>query len=154
MCCYYLRQKIHLSPSLSLLATSTTPSLQCDEGQMIVSPPALSGYANNPVYQRQLLTDDPPTNISMENGDATCQPKPTHQQARATILRATRSPLNLLLLSGLSTLCQNAYLLEQLINMEWTILEQLDWKLMSLTSVDWCHVLLDVLVVFYGCNYS
>ena len=33
-------------------------------------------------------------------------------------------------------------------HMEWTILEQLDWKLMSVMSVDWCHAMLDLLVVF------
>mmetsp|Transcript_19289 Transcript_19289/g.34856 ORF Transcript_19289/g.34856 Transcript_19289/m.34856 type:complete len:455 (-) Transcript_19289:26-1390(-) len=51
-CCYYLRQNSTSPLSFSSLATSTTPSSQCDEGQMIVSTPALSHHANNPVHQR------------------------------------------------------------------------------------------------------
>jgi len=144
------------SNSSSVSATSTPVLSRTDDDD------------NDTMYRNQLHSVNPPRNISIDNDngsddggcaiDAMSRTRPAnktdygaHLHLHADnnnakpILRNTRPSLDLLSLSGLSTLCHNEYSTERLIDAERTVLERLHWKLTSATSLDWWHVLLDLL---------
>ena len=87
------------------------------------------------VCQRKLLKD-PPKNISIDSK--------THKDPISV-----RPPL-FLSLTGIVSLSQNEYSLKHLVDMEMKILTMLDWKLMSVTSVDWSHLLLSFIANVYS----
>jgi len=151
-CCYYLSQNSTSSLSLSSLASHGPCSSDCNEGQTVISTPVLSRCSGDGSVCQGQLSDDPLKSISIDNNEA-------HQDARQNKSHSTsqrtscvRPPLNILSLTGISSLSQNEYSLKQLVDMEMKILAMLDWKLMSVTSVDWCHLLLDFCANVY--DYS
>jgi len=141
-------------------SVSATHSYQC-EGRSISSTPVLSHIDDDDddndddgkLYRNQLHSVNPPRNISIDNDNDNNNNETDYYGAHLhadndnaePTLRNTRPPLDLLSLSGLSTLCHNEYSTQRLIVAERTVLEKLHWKLTSVTSLDWWHVLLDLL---------
>jgi len=168
--CHCGRHDSAFDPSLSS-SGSAMHSSQC-EGRSISSTPVLScnddDDDDDTLYRNQLHSGNPPRNISIDNDNnndegvvAIGAMGPTRPANKTDyygahllhaennnakpILRNTRPPLDLLSLSGLSTLCHDEYSTERLINAEQTVLERLHWKVTSVTCLDWWHVLLDLL---------
>eukprot|EP00581_Thalassiosira_minuscula_P008725 CAMPEP_0183707084 /NCGR_PEP_ID=MMETSP0737-20130205/3748_1 /TAXON_ID=385413 /ORGANISM="Thalassiosira miniscula, Strain CCMP1093" /LENGTH=655 /DNA_ID=CAMNT_0025934659 /DNA_START=190 /DNA_END=2154 /DNA_ORIENTATION=+ len=120
------------SLSFSSMATSSAAlSSQCDEGQTIVGTP------------------------EVEKGTVCCQQlrrctntgKASRRKTRTVRMSNSRPPLNLLSLSGMSTLCKEEFTMDQLIQAERAVLQRLDWKMTTVTSLDWCQWLFEVLEV-------
>jgi len=117
-CCYYLRPNTASSLSLESFASSQT---------------VLSTPGTSPVLDNGAPSEDPPKSISIN----THPREPNHSQAMGT-----RPPLNILSLAGISSLSQNEYSLEQLVEVELTIFALLEWRLMGVTPLDWSKLLL------------
>ena len=121
-CCYHLSQQ-----STSTLSTSSLASKEMSE--------AFSSLEVNTEGQTILSTPGHSTDVR-------------HSPEQQLEVQRSRPPLNLLSIMGLSTLCQHEFTVEQLVYMEWKVLDKLNWKLVgSSTCIDWSNVLLEMLAV-------
>ena len=59
--------------------------------------------------------------------------------------RCSRPALALLSLQGLVALCKSECTVARLVEVERSVLQQLDWRISGATSIDWCELLLDML---------
>jgi len=89
----------------------------------------------------------PTPNQSNDNsGDNSSSP--VYQTQQQCFSAHPPRPIDVLSLTGLSYL--GDYSLECLVCAEWTALQNLEWRLTSATSIDWCQTLLDVWSLAYS----
>lgn len=110
-----------------------------DDGSDIVSPQTSE--------EGQTILPTPEGSHTKPAHESGCKDSTSKPPRQRTV---RRPPLNLVSLPGLASLCQDEYSIQQLVQMEWKVLQKLNWNMAGHTSVDWCNLLLDMLTVRLG----